>query len=127
MDHPKYLSGLYKEFRDSGSISNKEPYRQLLAEVRDKLVNTKRKYDDLLTGRAKDENYTHHGPVYLEDVEMAQPLMLIYNSLIDEGLQVIADGRLLDILRRLACFGLSFVKLDLRQEADRHTEVLDTM
>jgi phosphoenolpyruvate carboxylase len=57
VDHPKYLSGLYKEFRDSGSISTNEPYRQLLAEVRDRLVNTRRYYDDLLTGKTPSPKY----------------------------------------------------------------------
>jgi phosphoenolpyruvate carboxylase len=35
--------------------------------------------------------------------------------------------RLLDLIRRVACFGLTLVKLDLRQESDRHTEALDAI
>lgn len=33
-------------------------------------------------------------------------------------------GRLLDLLRRIYCFGLSLMKLDLRQESGRHTDAL---
>lgn len=38
-----------------------------------------------------------------------------------------ANGRLLDIIRRLRCFGLTLVRLDLRQESSRHTEVADAV
>ncbi len=33
-------------------------------------------------------------------------------------------GRLLDLLRRLSCFGLGLMKMDLRQESSRHTDAL---
>ena len=35
--------------------------------------------------------------------------------------------RLLELIRRVSCFGLTLVKLDLRQESDRHTETLDAI
>ena len=40
---------------------------------------------------------------------------------------IIADGRLLDLLRRVYCFGTSLMKLDLRQQKQRHTEALDAI
>lgn len=39
----------------------------------------------------------------------------------------IASGGLEDLLRRLACFGLTLVKLDVRQNAERHAEVFDAL
>ena len=36
-------------------------------------------------------------------------------------------SRLLDLIRRISCFGLTLVKVDLRQESDRHTEALDAI
>jgi phosphoenolpyruvate carboxylase len=39
----------------------------------------------------------------------------------------IADGLLVDIIRRLACFGTSLLPLDIRQESTRHTEALDAI
>ena len=39
----------------------------------------------------------------------------------------IADGRLTDVLRRVAAFGVVLARLDIRQEADRHTEALDAI
>ena len=38
---------------------------------------------------------------------------------------LIADGPLLDTLRRIAAFGTTLVRLDVRQSADRHSAVLD--
>ena len=37
---------------------------------------------------------------------------------------MIADGRLLDIIRRTHTFGLTLLKMDLRQESARHSDVL---
>lgn len=39
-------------------------------------------------------------------------------------MRVIADGALLDCLRRLAVFGLFLVRLDIRQDAARHAAAL---
>src|SRR5688572_27946513 len=37
---------------------------------------------------------------------------------------VIAEGELLDCLRRAACFGLFLVRLDIRQDATRHAAAM---
>lgn len=37
---------------------------------------------------------------------------------------IIADGQLLDTLRRVRCFGVPLVRIDARQESTRHTEAL---
>ncbi|RZR91601.1 hypothetical protein BHM03_00019751 [Ensete ventricosum] len=48
-------------------------------------------------------------------------------SLCSCGDRPIADGSLLDFLRQVSTFGLSLVRLDIRQESDRHTDVLDAI
>ena len=64
----------------------------------------------------------------LETAEaFAEPLRLCYRSLCDTGNGLIADGRLADTLRRVAAFGLTLVRLDVRQEAERHTEAVDAI
>lgn len=64
----------------------------------------------------------------LHDVdELRGPLLAIDRSLREAGLGIVADGRLRDILRRLAAFGLTLVRLDLRQESDRHTRLMDAI
>lgn len=38
-----------------------------------------------------------------------------------------AEGRLLDLIRRMYCFGVSLMKMDVRQESHRHTEAIDSI
>ena len=95
------------------------PYRVLLGDVRAKLVNTRRRMEDLLAGNAAlDEECFQHPE------ELIEPLLLCYRSLHDTNQGVVADGRLLDLIRRAYTFGLTLMKLDLRQESDRHAEAL---
>src|SRR5690606_22269292 len=62
----------------------------------------------------------------LQDVkDLRAPLALCYRSLHECGMGVIADGALLDCLRRVAAFGLFLWRLDIRQDASRHRAALD--
>ncbi|KAJ0811853.1 putative phosphoenolpyruvate carboxylase [Helianthus annuus] len=61
------------------------------------------------------------------EYEFFEPLELCYISLCACGDRVMADGSLLDFLRQVSTFGLSLVKLDIRQESERHTDVLDAI
>ena len=99
-----------------------EPYRKVLEYVRDRLALTREWIEARIDGAELPA-----GAPYLETRELETPLRACYDSLCSCGDRVIADGRLLDILRRLACFGLTLTRLDIRQEAERHTEVLDTV
>jgi phosphoenolpyruvate carboxylase len=56
--------------------------------------------------------------------ELAAPLLACHRSLVATGNDLIAAGRLTDILRRIAAFGLTLAPLDLRQDASRHTEAI---
>ncbi len=40
---------------------------------------------------------------------------------------IIANGELLDTLRRVKSFGVPLVRIDIRQESTRHTEALGEM
>ncbi|PYR74734.1 MAG: phosphoenolpyruvate carboxylase [Acidobacteria bacterium] len=59
--------------------------------------------------------------------DLLEPLLLCYRSLAATGQQIIADGNLADTIRRAAAFGVSLVRLDIRQHAKRHTAALDAM
>ncbi len=98
----------------------REPYRALLRDVRDRLRATRERMQALLDGVAP-------GPdaYYQDEKELWDVLMLCYRSLGDVGQEGVARGRLLDLIRRLRCFGLTMVRLDLRQDSDRHAEALD--
>ena len=56
--------------------------------------------------------------------EIIRPLNIVYNSLCDVKCESIANGSVLDLLRRAHCFGLNLAKLDIRQEASRHEKLV---
>jgi phosphoenolpyruvate carboxylase len=66
-------------------------------------------------------------PIYLEADALAQPLQLCYRSLAETGNALIAEGRLTDVLRRVAVFGVTMARLDIRQESSRHADALDAI
>eukprot|EP00958_Prasinococcus_capsulatus_P010306 scaffold1001_cov334-Prasinococcus_capsulatus_cf.AAC.19 len=101
---------------------NSTPYRIVMGEVRQKLLNTRKRMEDLLAGRTPSEDAW-----YEKDAELAAPLLTCYHSLHECSAGVLADGKLLDLLRRLHTFGLTLMKLDLRQEAGRHTEAISAI
>jgi phosphoenolpyruvate carboxylase len=96
-----------------------EPYRALLRGVRTRLVATR---DWVEAALAKDVPPPEEA--YLEAESLAEPLRLCHRSLVETGDEIIAGGRLADLLRRVATFGVTLARLDIRQESDRHTEAL---
>ncbi len=100
-----------------------EPYRALLREVHARLARTR----DWAENSLKQGEIQPSAEVYLRNDELREPLILCDRSLRACGMGEIADGVLRDTLRRLACFGLGLVRLDIRQNADRHAEVFDAL
>jgi phosphoenolpyruvate carboxylase len=102
-----------------------EPYRILLGEVRDRLRATRDGIEQMLdTGSAEPDVAAR---MYWHVDDLAEPLALCRRSLEETQAGILATGRLLDIERRVACFGLTLVQLDLRQDASRHTAALDAV
>ena len=96
-----------------------EPYRWLLKNLRERLRATRQWAEQAL------REFCPPPPAVLrEPAELLEPLQLCYRSLHATGMGEIADGRLLDCLRRAATFGLFLVRLDIRQEAGRHSAAL---
>ncbi|MGZ7030937.1 MAG: phosphoenolpyruvate carboxylase [Thermoanaerobaculia bacterium] len=94
-----------------------EPYRAVLKTVRDELIATKGSIDAALA-RAQ-----HSQIRYARNDTLLAPLMVCWRSLHDTGNARIAQGRLLDLLRRVHCFGMTLVRLDIRQDAARHVNL----
>jgi len=111
---------------------SREPYRAVLRDVRDRLratrdaLGTELSRAELLKGDSEKAPTSRVRP-YLSAAEFVEPLQLCYRSLVETGQSVIAEGRLTDVLRRTAAFGLTLVRLDLRQHAARHAEALDAI
>nr|GMD31834.1 phosphoenolpyruvate carboxylase-like [Ipomoea batatas] len=105
-------------------IPPNEPYRVILADVRDKLYSTRERARQLLANGFSD---IPEEAAFTNVEQFLEPLELCYRSLCACGDRPIADGSLLDFLRQVSTFGLSLVRLDIRQESDRHTDVLDAI
>jgi phosphoenolpyruvate carboxylase len=105
-------------------IPSNEPYRVLLSEVRDRLYETRQVLQQKLSGGSAN---TGGIALYRSTSDLLEPLMLCYRSLHSTGDGAIADGHLLDLIRQVNCFGMSLVRLDIRQESERHVEVMDAI
>ena len=92
-----------------------EPYRSLLKQLRERLRATRS-----WAQAALHEHVPASAAVLQDNRELLEPLTLCYQSLHECGMGVIADGPLLDCLRRAATFGLFLVRLDVRQDSSRH-------
>ena len=103
-----------------------EPYRALLRKVHRDLDATRRAIEDQLSTRPGGRGGgTRAEEIYRTAAELERPLRLCYDSLCETGNGALAEGALADLLRRLACFGLTLARLDVRQDAARHTDALD--
>lgn len=100
-----------------------EPYRVVLSDLEQRLAATRDKAQAIFDGSGwSGERET----VETREALLA-PLEACYHSLMTCGLEVIANGALLDTLRRVACFGTTMTRLDIRQESTRHTEVFEEL
>ena len=99
-----------------------EPYRAILKDLRTKLTNTR----DVLDAKIKKQDAPNLATI--DDVDQLwTPLHACYQSLRECGMGIIADGLLLDVLRRIKCFGIHLVRLDIRQESTRHSDVISEL
>src|SRR5690554_2173709 len=97
-----------------------EPYRVLMKKLRARLRKTRAELQDALSnGTALSADILH------DTDELLAPLLLCYRSLHECGMGLIADGDLLDTIRRTTTFGLSLGRLDIRQDAARHRSALN--
>ncbi|MBC3922371.1 phosphoenolpyruvate carboxylase [Pseudomonas lurida] len=101
-----------------------EPYRALLKQLRERLRATRQWAHTALSSSTPAP-----AEVLQNNRDLLEPLELCYQSLHECGMGVIADGPLLDCLRRAVTFGLFLVRLDVRQDSSRHsaamTEITD--
>ncbi|WP_299728354.1 phosphoenolpyruvate carboxylase [uncultured Endozoicomonas sp.] len=103
-----------------------EPYWEVLKDLREKLKHT-RQWCERALARHGSANELPTAGVLFDNDDLIKPLRLCYESLHSCGLGIIADGPLLDVLRRAHCFGLTLIKLDIRQESSRHTQVFSEL
>ncbi len=99
-----------------------EPYRAVLRRLRDLLRDTRGAIEAELDGLAVPEGELLHSVE-----QLWEPLHACYCSLAECGMGIIANGALLDLLRKVRCFGVHLLRHDIRQDSARHTQVLSEL
>jgi len=97
-----------------------EPYRVIMKKLRSQLLSTQA----YLEQRLKGERPPRPVDLLISNEQLWDPLYACYQSLQACGMGIIANGQLLDTLRRVKCFGVPLVRIDIRQESARHTEAI---
>ena len=97
-----------------------EPYRVFLRPIRDKVRNTYQLIESHLNkGTPLDQK-----KLLLDKYEILNPLRDVRKSLNENRGQHIANSDLLDLIRRVRCFGINLARLDIRQESSRHEKFI---
>jgi len=137
------LSEEMKELANSvkNSRDNLERYRRVTGHLRNRLLKTIRECESEIFALGGNQSYRPNveigrpmGSIDWDEVDtirnaadLMKPLRTMYDSLIETGFELVADGHLLDMIRRLAVFGVSLLPLDIREESTRHTMALDAI
>ena len=121
------------------SRDKREKYRRVIGHLRKRLVKTIKECEAKMPSPLSWEQYKSNEafgssvagwedvePIY-EAKELMDPLRVMYDSLVATGYEMVADGLLIDVIRRLAVFGMTLVPLDIREESTRHTEAVDAI
>ncbi|CAM9649653.1 unnamed protein product, partial [Sphacelaria rigidula] len=107
----------------------REPYREVLKPLEMGLKDT----IEMIMASQQKEMKDGERPYDVDALpinsmrQVVEPLMLMHRSLIASGQKSLANGSLVDMIRRVRCFGVCLAPLDVRQESTRHTEALDAI
>ena len=126
----RYESTAMQRIHERAGKDSRAPYRSFLHPVAEKLANTSAwaragLQKVRMGGVADEESLFSTDDIFLDKDELMKDLLTVHQSLCDTGNTVAADGRLVDVIRKVSAFGLTLVPLDVRQESDRHSEALD--
>jgi len=97
-----------------------EPYRVYLSPLRNKMRSTYTLIEQhLVTKKPLDQK-----KLLSSREEILKPLRVVRESLEENHNENIANGDLLDLMRRAKCFGINLARLDIRQESSRHSQLI---
>lgn len=94
-------------------VDNIGPYRHQLKQI---VKELERAVELLANGEVKGAIETKQA--------LLTPLYRCRESLLNNGLVRIANSGILDLIRKVHCFGISMVKLDVRQHSERHNQAM---
>jgi phosphoenolpyruvate carboxylase len=114
------LSELAARSPDRSVYRRYEPYRRAITGIYARLA---------ATARTLDHSDPMHQPVasappYANGGELLADLTIIANSLVANGSELLAKGRLRDLRRAVDVFGFHLAAIDLRQNSDVHERVV---
>ncbi|MFV0476911.1 MAG: phosphoenolpyruvate carboxylase [Parahaliea sp.] len=98
-----------------------EPYRYVLRQLRTRLRQ------HLVDIEAVLDSGCQLSLQPLTETSLLAPLQACYQSMLDCGMAAIANAGLLDLLRRVHCFGVHLLRHDIRQDSSRHSQVLSEL
>lgn len=126
-----------EELRAKVGADARAPYRRFLSSILDRLDSTIQ-WATMELNRIKNDQeeiilFTKDGKgidmddIYVSKQRLLDDLLLVYRSLCETGNEKTANGRVVDVIRKVCAFGLTLVQLDIRQESTRHTMALDAI
>lgn len=101
-----------------------EPYRELLRPLLSRLQTTAEYTQPQKPLSPEVSQLNEPCDLIRDKSDLLQPLELCYRSLCDTGLSIVANGLLLDTIRRVQCFGTQLLRLDIRQDSGRHLNTI---
>lgn len=103
--------------------NSRTPYRDAMFTLRKRIQATLEWAEARLQGRITEMP----DDLIASREDLLAPLMVCYRSLNHVGLPHIANGPLMDTIRRIHCFGINLVPLDIRQDGERHVKAIDEL
>lgn len=97
----------------AADVTNIGPYRHQINNVIDRLEQT---IELLSAGETA-------GAIDSKDC-LLEPLLTCRESLIAYGMERAANSTILDLIRKIHAFGISMVRLDIRQHSERHNQAM---
>ena len=107
-------------FATRPSFFSQEPYRRKLAFMRHRLSVRL----DWLDARKRDPAVPPAIGAYLAPEAFRADLRILFDALLADGGQRLADGAVKDLMLMVETFGFHLARLDLRQEAGRHEQAV---
>jgi phosphoenolpyruvate carboxylase len=104
---------IYQRF---SRLSAGEAYRQKCAYIHQRLLNTRQ--------RIADDAAPHPGRDYTSAAQLLEELEIMHRSLQAARGDLIADGLLRRLMRRVAAFGFHLATMDIREHATKHHAAL---
>ena len=105
---------------ETSEHSSVEPYRRAISVIHARLAATQLVFNGV---SSSEENAPEVEP-YMSPTDLLTDLGIIRASLIENGSELLAQGRLRKLHRAIDCFGFHLASLDLRQNSAVHTSTM---